>query len=147
MRAATITATLLAAAIAGCAPPPPPDPPDVVQVEAPPTGRNSAASDEQPAPKDKPSKRQANLEKAEAAFTEGRRLMSAGNFSAACAKFEESLSYEGALGARLNLAACYEKLGDKQRACKHWLAAINSGMGDARTRFATERARANGCTP
>ena len=147
MRASLLSATLLAAATAGCSPPPPADPPDAVEIDPPPAASSSTSSYEEPDPKDKPNKAQANLEKAEAAFMEGRRLMGEGDFSSACKKFEESLRYNAALGSRLNLAACYEKLGDKQRACKHWIAAIGAGPDDARKRFASERARAIGCAP
>jgi hypothetical protein len=48
---------------------------------------------------------------AEALFTDGRRLMSQGNFHEACPKFEASLKLDPAVGAMLNLADCYEKNG------------------------------------
>jgi hypothetical protein len=46
---------------------------------------------------------------AEALFSDGRRLMAAGNFREACPKFEASLKLDPAVGAMLNLADCYEK--------------------------------------
>lgn len=44
-------------------------------------------------------------------FKEGRDLAKANNWTAACPKFEASLRYDPALGTRLNLATCYEKVG------------------------------------
>ena len=48
---------------------------------------------------------------AEALFSEGRRLMAAGNYAAACEKFAASRNLAAGLGTTLNLADCYEKLG------------------------------------
>jgi tetratricopeptide (TPR) repeat protein len=48
---------------------------------------------------------------AEALFTDGRRLMTQGNYREACPKFEASLKLDPAVGAMLNLADCYEKNG------------------------------------
>jgi hypothetical protein len=48
---------------------------------------------------------------AEQLFDEGRELAKADNWAAACPKFEASLRYDAALGTRLNLATCYEKIG------------------------------------
>jgi len=44
-------------------------------------------------------------------FQQGRDLTKDNKWAEACAKFEASLRYDAALGTRLNLAACYEKLG------------------------------------
>jgi tetratricopeptide (TPR) repeat protein len=49
--------------------------------------------------------------RAEALFDEGRRLMQAGDFAAACPKFAESQTLDQAPGTALNLATCYEKAG------------------------------------
>jgi hypothetical protein len=48
---------------------------------------------------------------AEALFSEGRRLMSSGNYATACEKFAASQKLDPALGTSLNLADCYEKSG------------------------------------
>lgn len=48
---------------------------------------------------------------AEQLFTQGKELSKAGDWAAACPKFEASLRYDPALGTRLNLATCYEKVG------------------------------------
>lgn len=48
---------------------------------------------------------------AEQLFTQGKDLSKAGDWAAACPKFEASLRYDPALGTRLNLATCYEKVG------------------------------------
>src|SRR5882757_7808503 len=47
--------------------------------------------------------------RAEALFDEGRRLMTAGDFTAACPKFASSQALDPAIGTALNLANCYEK--------------------------------------
>jgi hypothetical protein len=49
--------------------------------------------------------------RAEALFAEGRKLMAAGDFAAACPKFADSQSLDPAPGTVLNLATCYEKAG------------------------------------
>lgn len=46
-----------------------------------------------------------------ALFTEGRRLMAAGDFADACPKFAESRRLSPGVGIMLNLALCYEGLG------------------------------------
>lgn len=48
---------------------------------------------------------------AEALFDEGVSLVSAGNYSDGCAKFEASQGLEQTLGTELHLADCYERLG------------------------------------
>ena len=49
-----------------------------------------------------------NKVQAEALFEEGRRLMEAKNFAAACPKLEASQKLDPGAGTLLNLAACYE---------------------------------------
>jgi len=44
-------------------------------------------------------------------FKQGRDLARANQWAEACTKFEASLRYDAALGTRLNLATCYEKIG------------------------------------
>lgn len=48
---------------------------------------------------------------AEQLFNQGRELAAKGDWAAACPKFEASLRYDAALGTKLNLANCYEKVG------------------------------------
>src|SRR3954452_3723875 len=48
---------------------------------------------------------------AEQLFNQARDLAKAGKWTEACPKFEASLRYDPALGTRLNLATCYEKVG------------------------------------
>jgi hypothetical protein len=57
---------------------------------------------------------------AEALFREGRRDVEAGNFVAACAKFEESNRLDPAAGTLLNLADCEETRGQLARAWQHF---------------------------
>ena len=53
----------------------------------------------------------ADAARAEALFAEGRKLMSSGDYAAACPKFADSQALDPAPGTALNLAACYEKAG------------------------------------
>jgi serine/threonine-protein kinase len=48
---------------------------------------------------------------ARALFDEGRQLAAAGNYAAACPKFEESLRLEVGVGTQFNLANCWEHIG------------------------------------
>lgn len=76
--------------------------------------------------------------RAEALFNEGRRLMAAGDFAAACPKFADSEAIEPAPGTALNLAACYEKAGKLASA---W-AAFRTAQAVAQTAKQADRARA-----
>ena len=49
--------------------------------------------------------------RADKLFEEGRKLLDAGKYVEACAKFEASIAEADGLGARLNLALCMEKRG------------------------------------
>jgi tetratricopeptide (TPR) repeat protein len=49
-------------------------------------------------------------------FEDGRELARADRWAEACPKFEASLRMDPALGSRLNLAACYEHIGELARA-------------------------------
>lgn len=53
---------------------------------------------------------------AERLFKEARELVKANRWAEACPRFEASLREDPALGTRLNLAACYEHLGQLARA-------------------------------
>jgi hypothetical protein len=76
--------------------------------------------------------------RAEALFKEGRRLMAAGDFAAACPKFADSQAIEPAPGTALNLAACYERAGKLASA---W-AAFRTAQAEAQTAKQVDRARA-----
>jgi hypothetical protein len=52
-----------------------------------------------------------DADRAEKLFTEASTLAAAGNYAAACPKFEESQRLDGALGTQFNLALCFEKIG------------------------------------
>jgi hypothetical protein len=61
---------------------------------------------------------------AEVLFTEGRTAFDAGEYVAACQKFEESQRLDPAAGTLINLAACYEKLGKLASAWETWREAL-----------------------
>src|SRR6185436_15146558 len=77
----------------------------------------------------------------EALFQEGRRLMKAGDFTAACPKLEESLRLDPALGTLVNLASCEEQVGHTATAWQHWRAAADQ-LPSSDKRRATAVARA-----
>jgi hypothetical protein len=79
----------------------------------------------------------------EALFQDGRRLMKARDFAAACGKFEESLRLDPASGTLLNLADCEEQLGRTASAWQHWLTAADQlPAGDKRRTTALAHASA-----
>jgi tetratricopeptide (TPR) repeat protein len=57
-----------------------------------------------------------NTTMAEQLFNQGRDAAAKGDWANACPKFEASLRYDPALGTRLNLANCYEKVGKVAKA-------------------------------
>lgn len=82
---------------------------------------------------------------ADALFSEGKKLIAAGDIAAACAKFEASLARVTQLGTQLALASCYEKAGKTASAWAEFRAAASaaSRARDAqRQRFAEDRAAA-----
>lgn len=85
------------------------------------------------------------IERAEAAFREGKRLMAEGELELACAKFRQSQNAAPGSGTLLNLADCQEQVG---RTATAWAtfraaAALARAKGKAtRAEEATARARA-----
>jgi hypothetical protein len=59
-------------------------------------------------------------------FKEGRELAAAGNYQAACPKFEQSLALEVGLGTQFNLADCWEHIGRNASAHALFLGAAAS---------------------
>jgi len=78
-------------------------------------------------------------------FEEGRKLMDAGQYAAACAKFEEGQRLAGGIGMKFNLGECYEKVG---RIASAWsafkdVAGLARAQGqETREEIALERAAA-----
>jgi len=77
--------------------------------------------------------------RAEELFREGRAAMDAQSWDLACAKFEESLSLESAVGPLLNLAECREKQGKLARAYELWTRGLSSMPADDGRRPLAER--------
>jgi tetratricopeptide (TPR) repeat protein len=78
---------------------------------------------------------------AEALFQEAKKLKTAGDYGAACPKFEASYRADRTLGTLLNLADCHEHVGRSATAWAEWNEAIELArkLGDDRVLFATER--------
>jgi hypothetical protein len=79
---------------------------------------------------------------AEAAFQEGRALMASGDFTAACPKLEASLALNPALGARLNLARCYQHTDRPASAWMHYREVAERDGQTRRAEFARAAAAA-----
>lgn len=82
---------------------------------------------------------------ADTLFSEGKRLIAAGDVETARAKFEASLTRLPQLGAQIALASCYEKLGKTASAWGAFRAAASAASkahDDQRQRFAEEHAAA-----
>lgn len=71
-------------------------------------------------PPPEPPKVETPAEKATRLFQEGQDLRAKGDLFAACERFTESLALGGAVGPRLNLADCEERLGHAAAALDHW---------------------------
>jgi len=82
---------------------------------------------------------------AEQLFGQGRDLAKTNKWAEACSKFEASLRYDAAIGTRLNLATCYEKIGKLASAWALFrdTAALALRAGDAaRSEYALKQAAA-----
>jgi hypothetical protein len=79
---------------------------------------------------------------AEAAFEEGKRLMTAHAFAEACPKFAESIRRDPGLGTMLGLADCYEKNGQTASAWAEFREAASAAArkGDKREILARDNA-------
>jgi hypothetical protein len=83
-----------------------------------------------------------------ALFTEGRRLMAAGDFADACPKFAESRRLSPGVGTTLNLALCYEGLGKTASAWLLYQDAASAAHAKGETeREAAAKARARRLEP
>ena len=79
---------------------------------------------------------------AEALFDQGRRLMSAGRYAEACARFADSERLDHGVGTLLNLADCYEKNGQTASAWATFRAVSAAASAERqpdRERIARER--------
>ena len=84
----------------------------------------------------------------EALFSDGRRLMSQGNYREACPKFEASLKLDPGVGAMLNLADCYEKNGQTASAWAEFREAISAARAaGSKDREDLARQRASALEP
>lgn len=81
---------------------------------------------------------------ADTLFKEGTKLISKGDYAAACEKFEASLMRVAQLGTQFSLASCYEKLGKTASAWGALRAAASAAKEahDKRQRFFEESAAA-----
>src|SRR5215475_1216387 len=82
---------------------------------------------------------------AEQLFEQGRELAQQNRWPEACARFEDSLRYEQALGTQLNLARCYEHIGKPASAWQLYRDAVEAARqaGDVeRGDYAQKRASA-----
>jgi hypothetical protein len=85
-----------------------------------------AAAEEKDSPKSEEAPAAEQPSPARVLFKEGRELASAGNYAAACPKFEESLRLEVGVGTQFNLADCWEHIGRTASAHSLFLGAAAS---------------------
>jgi len=85
---------------------------------------------------------------AEALFSEGRRLMNAGDFANACPKFADSERLDPSVATLLNLGACYEKAGRTASAWATFRAAVSAAQAAKRDDYlSTAQKRASALEP
>ena len=90
----------------------------------------------------------ANAAAAEALFSEGRRLMNAGDFANACPKFADSERLDPSVATLLNLGACYEKAGRTASAWATFRAAVSAAQAAKRDDYlSTAQKRASALEP
>lgn len=83
----------------------------------------------------------ATIKAADAAFEKGKDLLQKKKYAEACAAFEESVSLVPAIGAKLNVARCYEQWGKTATAYRHYSSALEMAAAakDERVQQITER--------
>jgi hypothetical protein len=86
---------------------------------------------------------------AAALFADAKAMMDKGNYTEACPKLAKSEALDPQVGTMLNLAACYESLGDSASSCAWWravaTAAARKSQSDRET-YAREQAQTT-CGP
>lgn len=89
-----------------------------------------------------------NATRARALFAEARKLVQAGNYPSACAKFEESLKLNVGIGTQFNLADCWEHIGRTASARSLFLGAAASAHAAGQSeREQVAKARADALEP
>ncbi len=83
----------------------------------------------------------ATLKAADSAFERGKDLLQKKKYAEACAAFEESVSLVPAIGAKLNVARCYEQWGKAATAYRHYASALEMATAakDERVQQIAER--------
>lgn len=87
-------------------------------------------------------KDRATRAKADRIFAEGRKLAKDGKWDEACPKFEESYRLDPAVGTQINLATCYDKIGDLEAAVETFRTArlaLEPGKDDKRIAYVDEQ--------
>lgn len=83
---------------------------------------------------------------AEASFMQGRQLLQEGRYAEACARFEESIEHDPAVGSYMNLGRCRQLEGNVPAACQAYEDARRRlpPTGD-RTQFVLQTMQSLGC--
>jgi hypothetical protein len=92
--------------------------------------------------------RAADASAAQQAFDQAQKLMEAGNYAEACAKFEQSMRIEAGMATQFRLAECYDKDGRIASAWRNYQAVATAARADEmpdREKFALDKA--NGLLP